>query len=118
MDKRIYLKVKIKSLAEEAKIIRKEEARNPEFRLGLAEHRKGIVRNEARHTLLAYAFLRGKDYKQVEPKCHEKPEWSRVESMIIKYGVYWADDMSHDDYKKAKYEESVRFKEWKSSLEK
>lgn len=80
----IYLKVKIKSLAEEALIIRKEERRaleiaklqraltykgniNGEFLYRcLRMHRKSPVGTEARYALIAYGFLRGKKYKQIE----------------------------------------------------
>lgn len=83
-----YLKVKVKSLAEEARIIRKEEhkarkrrtwasvrqGREEQERIGYEEfwglrhHRTGIVRTESRASLLAYAYIRGKKYSQVETK--------------------------------------------------
>ena len=87
MDERIYLKVKIKSLAEEARIIRKEthRAKNISIKNGLAEHRKGIVRFEARHTQLAYGFLRGLAYSQMESKTHTEPTWKRMRKMVEKY---------------------------------
>ena len=71
LDERLYLKVKIKSLAEESKIIRREEKKNPTFKIHLADHRKGIVRTEARASMLAYGFLRGVPYKKIESKCHQ-----------------------------------------------
>ena len=64
-----YLKVKIKSLAEESKIIRKEEFRaksNPELRRSLYEHRISPVGSESRATFIAYGFLRGRKYSEVE----------------------------------------------------
>lgn len=83
---KIYLKVKIKSLAEEAKIIRKEERKalatyrriknkqgfeeKAEKALnlynGLRMHRIGIVRAEARAAQLAYGFLNNKKYSELE----------------------------------------------------
>lgn len=76
------LRVKIKSLAEEARIIRREErgcgksrarCRLPEAaakldlaRCSLREHRVGVVRRESRYSLLAYAFLRGRPFRAVE----------------------------------------------------
>lgn len=91
MDERTYLKVKIKSLAEEARIIRKEtkRAKRVSIKNGLAEHRKGVVRNEARHTHLAYGFLRGREYRQMEPKAHETPNWDKVRKMVSKYGTHF-----------------------------
>lgn len=88
----VYLRVKIRSLAEEARIIRKEErrfpkgSRNNEVYFGLHTHRTYDVRNEARHALLAYAFLRHRPYRTVEPKCHTEPLWDRVWTLIKKYG--------------------------------
>src|ERR1044071_2137757 len=75
-DKRRLLKIKLKSLATEAKIIRQEEDRLREsqklhlqdLRREMAEHRRGVVRSESRHTGLAYAFIRGKGYREVEPR--------------------------------------------------
>jgi hypothetical protein len=88
-----YIKVKIKSLAAEAKIIRREESKarthgNRRLRMGLADHRRGIVRTEARHALLAYGFLRGRPYKSMEAKCHpgSAPDFKKVRTSIEKYG--------------------------------
>lgn len=87
-DKRAFLKVKLKSLAAEAKIIRKEEKRNQRLSLELRLHRVYNVRREARLTLLAYAFIRGRTYKSVEATVRQghEPNWTRVKEMIIKYG--------------------------------
>jgi len=121
MDKRTYLKVKIKSLAAEAKIIRTEErrARRPGLRRGLQDHRKGIVRYEARHTHLAYGFIRGREYHQMESSTHESPNWERVRKMVEKYGSYvvWdSSSESYDDYRKRqqkhKEESKLLFDAW------
>lgn len=89
----VYLKVKIKSLEAEAKIIRKEERKHRKddaIRNGLTNHRKTVVRIEQRATLLAYAFLRGKSYKEIEPK-HVGNTWrelvirNKVKGMVLKY---------------------------------
>lgn len=90
-DRRTYLKVKLKSLAAEAKIIRAEEKKakkykNQELLSGLEWHRKDVVRSAARHTLLAYAFIRGVPYKKVEAKCEKAPDLKRIMSMVQKYG--------------------------------
>jgi hypothetical protein len=89
MDLSVCLKVKLKSLAEEARIIRKEEKKNKRLRYLLSEHRRGTVRLEARHTHIAYGFIRGKTYEQIEPKCKTPVEWDRVRKMVTKYGVQW-----------------------------
>ena len=117
---KIYLKVKIKSLADEAKIIRREERQailrrdrkeelgnytkaNQEHEVfeGLREHRMGIVRSEARAAQLAYGFIKGKKYAEIEPKqslkdCKVFNEYrfnehglvDRVGRLIAKYGNY------------------------------
>lgn len=91
------LKVKIKSLAAEAHIIRLEERRAgrskyPQpLRSSLREHRVGVVRSEQRLSLLAYAFLRGRPLYAVERKCKAAPDWTRVAKLVEKFGVAaWA----------------------------
>lgn len=65
---RAKFRVKIKSLATEAKYIRLEERRAGHTleRCCLHEHRVGALRDEARRTFLAYAFARGVPYAAVE----------------------------------------------------
>jgi hypothetical protein len=89
-----FLKVKIKSLAEESRIIRKEELRSKgTLRNQLRLHRVNDVRSESRATLITYNFLRGISYKRTEPNptyisSHaEKRLWGRVETMVKKYGT-------------------------------
>jgi hypothetical protein len=84
----IELKVKVKSLAAESKIIRLEEyrAKTVGARASLHQHRVGVVRSATRHTLLAYGYLRGRSYGQLEVTCKRPPDWSAVEKMIKKYG--------------------------------
>lgn len=117
---REYLKVKVKSLAAEARIIRKEENKakasyrylknkqgcEEDYRKaratweGLQHHRKVDVRQEARASQLAYAFIRNKAFKYVEASTQPyvkystftyiKPElnWlsGRIAKMATKYG--------------------------------
>ena len=110
---RIKLKIKSKSLAEEARIIRKEEqklkqhSRNTigidykrEFRSAIScikEHRTGIVRYESRATHLALAFLNNKPYKSIEKTRKPEKDYEfnayvvpRVVAMVSKYsyGLY------------------------------
>lgn len=121
MDERIYLRVKLKSLAAEAKIIRLEtkRARQISIKNGLAEHRKGIVRFEARHTYLAYGFLRGLEYHQIEQKASEAPDWAKVKRMIERYGLHRAWDGERQNFtvgcleaKKIKEEQMICFDKW------
>lgn len=94
-----YIKIKIKSLAEEAKMIRQEEnkcsnaARKVEHkqgwyavREGLHNHRKLQVTPECRAALVAYGFLRGRTYNEVEGAAKTEPNWKRVEALVTTYG--------------------------------
>jgi hypothetical protein len=95
-DERFALKIKIKSLAEEARIIRAAEDKlkghsvdnfaYPAEGWKLYTHRKNVVRPEARATQLAYAYLRGVPYRKVEPIHHTDPSWRRVQKMVETYG--------------------------------
>ena len=116
-DQRTYLKVKIKSLAEEARIIRKEErVSEGEKREGLYLHRIGTVRRAARHTLLAYGFLRGKKYRQMEAKCEVSPKWPEVFKMVVKYGLqdYGWKIWKRGEHEASKEELQKCFEAWKT----
>ena len=52
---------------------------------GLRAHRVGPVRKEARSSFIAYGFLRGLEYSQIE-KTNKPVDWERVESLVKKYG--------------------------------
>lgn len=94
MKRNAYLRIKLKSLAAEARIIRREEKRANEYRdfdlqNSLTLHRKGTVRSEARATLLAYQYLRGIPYAACEkpnPKKHNPIDMDAVKRMVKKYG--------------------------------
>ena len=85
----VYLKIKIMSLAAEARIIRREArtwpGQSPQ-RVGLHEHRVNVVRRECRAASLAYAFLRGRAYRSLEARCHEAPDWYKVQKFAERYG--------------------------------
>jgi len=82
----VFLKVKIKSLAAEARIIRHEERRSTgQLRNDLHSHRVHVVRRQARATLLAYGYARGKTYTSMEGSARSVPDWDKVERMIKKY---------------------------------
>ncbi len=87
IDRREMLRVKVKSLAEEARIIRKEERRSRGvIREMLREHRVLDLRREARSAHVAYALVKGRSYEQVERKAKTPPDWARVKRLIAKYG--------------------------------
>lgn len=83
------LRVKIKSLAEEARIIRQEEQRldGQDFRRGgLRGHRIRDVRQEARAAQVAYAYLRRKSYQATEHAAKSAPNLARVREIVRKFG--------------------------------
>ncbi len=93
MDRRILLKIKLKSLVAESRIIRREERRhkgedNRFIRGEMEAHRNHVVGKEARLTLLAYSFIRGREYRQVEAKAETEPDWKKVLAMVERYGDY------------------------------
>ncbi|WP_293862443.1 hypothetical protein [uncultured Alsobacter sp.] len=94
-----YLKVKIMSLAAEARIIRKLQNRRAAYLVakhlakgldrewsGLHAHRRFDVRCETRSAHLAYGFLRGRPYRAMEAKCWQGPDWKRVQQLVEKFG--------------------------------
>jgi hypothetical protein len=100
----VFLKVKIKSLASESKHIRKEEQQRKgtdPLRRELHDHRVQIVRREARHTLLAYGYLRGMEYDRLEHTRRTEPDWEAVERMVRKYGPP-KHNTSFEDWRKTK----------------
>lgn len=87
LDRREMLKIKIKSLAEEARIIRREERKtHGTLRQELYLHRIGIVRKVQRDTLIAYGLIRGKTIDQMEPNRKSDPDWDAINKMLKKYG--------------------------------
>lgn len=87
IDRREQLRVKLKSLAAEARIIRREERRTSGvLQHELWFHRIKVVRSEARCTHLAYGFIRGRTLDQMESKSDSPPNWDKVRAMLKKYG--------------------------------
>lgn len=113
MNKTKFLKVKLKTLTEEARIIRKEEFRayDTNLRNELVAHRRGPVRSEARATHVAYGFLRGRDYAQVEGRAYSAPNWSKVESMVKRYGDFVENPHLLNDYVEWRKEADLIVKE-------
>lgn len=87
IDRREMLRVKLKSLAEETRIIRKEERRtNGALRQELYLHRINEVRSAARSTHIAYGLIKGKTLEQMEHTSNSDPDWPAINKMITKYG--------------------------------
>lgn len=109
-----YLKVKIKSLATEARIIKQEERKaKGRLREGLYLHRVGIVRDAARLTQLVYGFLRGRKYRQIE-NSDKYINRKKVFDMIEKYGPCcdWENGETSIQFKERSKDLLIRAKEW------
>jgi len=93
LDRREMLRVKLKNLVQEARLIRREEhrARAGQLRDELAFHRRTIVRWASRETHLAYGFVRGRSLIQMENNCERKdwaaPDWAAITKMVKRYGA-------------------------------
>lgn len=98
INRKLALKIKVKHLTQESKIIRKEELRvSQPTKQWLYEHRIVNVRNEARATHIAYAHSRGTPLSRVEKDPSSIPYWivSRVKKMIK---LYSNNPMGFDEY--------------------
>lgn len=51
----------------------------------LRHQRVHQIRKEARHLQIAYAFLRGRDYIELEETCYQNPDWSLVEKNVFSF---------------------------------
>lgn len=87
-DRRAMLRVKVNSLAAEARIIRREErrTRNLNLREELYRHRTRDVRSHARSASLALGFVRGRQYHEMEPTATSEPDWPEIKRLLAKYG--------------------------------
>lgn len=87
IDRREMLRVKVKTLAIEARVIRREEGRtNGVLQYELHNHRVNELRREARSAHIAYGLIKGRAMKQIENKASTPPDQKRVEALIKKYG--------------------------------
>jgi hypothetical protein len=109
-DGRLFLKIKIKNLADEARLIRREtaKARDPQTKNQLWLHRTTVVRQAARNTQIAYAFIRGRPYRSVEPKATRPPNLTEVRRMVKQYGV--------DAWGPEKAAEAERLEKWLTAI--
>lgn len=122
------LKVKVLSLAIEARIIRIEEDRALDRLTGkepghrkidydlyrdLRVHRRGVVRTAARHALLAYAFLRGIDYSKIETRTDHEPNWAEVKKLVDRFGAVWeAGKETWPEFEARKTAQAARLDGW------
>lgn len=86
-ERTIHLKVKVMSLAAEARIIRQQAKKAKGMvKWRLNEHRTDVVRVHARHNGLAYGILRGVPYSAMEKKCDKKPDFDKVAAIARRFG--------------------------------
>lgn len=122
LNNRVYLKMKMKSLAAEARIIKAEERKQKRLKhhstlQGLQHHRQWEVRREARVSHLASGFIRGRAWEKIEDANHTllQPDWTRVRRLVEKYGVRLPtvnDGYTYEDFKLAQHEQMVRYEAW------
>jgi hypothetical protein len=118
---RAKLKIKAKHLAEEARIIRKEEKKHHGMcKWELQNHRKWDVRNEARATQLAIALLSGIPYENIEKNCKDigKRDWyiaPRIAEMMQKYSntyIGWKPSKLQESALKLSSNDALRNRKW------
>lgn len=91
VDRREMLRIKVKSLAEEARIIRREEQRTwGLLREELHHHRVVQVRRAARSAHLAYGLIKGRTWLQMETvsRSFGMVDWPAIYKMVTRYGGY------------------------------
>lgn len=93
----LELKIKRKSLAEEARMIRREELKLKSDGKGsssqynsLHEHRIGIVREASRYAHLAHTFNRGQSYHTAEAKGSKPFSQLRLRQEIERFNPLFA----------------------------
>jgi hypothetical protein len=85
-ERLIHLRIKIKSLAAEATIIRNESHKAKGMtKWGLNHHRTAVVRRHSRHNLLAYGFLKGLSYEAMERNCADSPDFKMVLEIVKRF---------------------------------
>lgn len=86
-ERTIHLRIKIKSLADEARTIRAEAKKvSGMVKWELNHHRTSVVRPHARLSLLAYGLLRGVPYRAIEHSCYELPNWEKIRNLASRFG--------------------------------
>jgi len=115
--RKVHLKCKILTLCAESRIIRHQEEKcrnNLYAHVTLNKHRKVVLRKEARNILLAYGFLNGKEYSQLETRANFEPDWSSIRRYVKKFGVggEWSMGVAPPDIESAKNEQMEQFEAW------
>lgn len=99
---------KIKGLAAEARHARgqmkKSKESDNETRYYKYRNVKEYVRHDARHHVLAYAYMRGVPYSVLENKCNTKPIPEKILNVVMMHSYF----MSQTFYK----ENLIKIKNW------
>lgn len=106
-DRRVELRVKIKSLAEEARIIRLEEKRAKakgdwQLFFRLQNHRVINVRIESRAASIAYGLIRMVSVPEIEPNVRSFPDMVRVRQNLFGFGSFKAEGESDEEFRNRK----------------
>ncbi len=111
----LFLKIKLKSLVDEARIIRKEERKIPKehawLRNEMREHRVGVVRSASRSTHLAYGLARGLEYSVMEKKAECVPDWKAIDKMLASYQNSWTKEQREAVISKAQEDFLVQYQQ-------
>lgn len=112
-DRRLFLKVKIKSLAAEAVIIRKMAKKHRYAAGELNGHRTTVVRSAARNAQLAYGFIRGRSYESMERNCRKGVDWKAVKANVDRFGeCYEWSGCRYAMFRERKAAQESRWQEW------
>ena len=84
------------------------------MRSALQLHRIDDVRREARSAQLAYGFIRGRAYEQIEPTAKTPPDMERVRLLVQRYGPHRFFDSPepYQEYKERRAEAMERIESW------
>lgn len=87
-ERTIHLKIKVQTLVDEAKTIRREANKTRGMvKWRLNEHRTGIVRSHARLNLLAYGILIGTPYSAMEKNGRHEVDLEAVGEIAKRFGA-------------------------------
>jgi len=128
----IYLKIKAKSLAEEARIIRRierklkkrnrylrEKSRETDYLLNsVHEHRVEIIRPVARSTHLARGYIKGTPYKTIENKAYSYhlPNFKEIWKMVKSYGYGYGECLDPEKFRRWFAVDNDLHSEWRWHL--
>jgi len=90
MTTKYNLKLRVKSGSDECSRF-KQQLKNPNLsrfqRSTLEQEYRTIIKSDARCMNLAYGFLRGRTYTEIERDAKTAPDWERVFEFVNRYGA-------------------------------